>query len=579
MQPFRDDKVTIYLNGEIYNYIELIIEHQNEFIPKTTCDVEILPFLYKKYGIAFLSRINGMFSMVIIDERTSQKYLIRDRYGKKPLFYHKASKEIVFASEIKALERLIECRANHTSLAINLYAWLLVDPITLFEGIFSIKPGSYIHINQEMEIKEQRWYTPTFVQTDSQSLISRIDQTFSDAINKRLRSDVPVGVFLSGGLDSVLIAHYALKSNNDIFAITANIVGKESFENNSTDVAIPPRFSRERGMINSAVVVDFDYWNANILGIANNFEEICVDSGNLVFYALAQRAAAEGIKVIYTGVGGDESFGGYPWQKTFNRIPGILQCKQSRFTSWGEDLIYFLSNQMPHGRVSRRLKMTGDLYFNPYMSHASSVGGAFFDVMRDVERKVVCDLTSLANDYFSHINTFGIGDWMNQINYANIYTATKNQNTKADMGCMASSVENRSPFLDYRLVELMLGVPHFEKTKNGPKGLLRELAKSILPDYVVTAPKSGPTMPLHIWFSDCDIRCLIIGFIQRNKEIIGDIISSDLVDHIVKNKQFFEGKSGSVRLFALTSYILWAHIHIAKKALNSDIMFTDYARA
>lgn len=577
MQPFSYDGVVVYLNGEIYNYVELIEDHKEEFFPKTESDVEIVPFLYRKYGISFLNMLNGMFAIVIIDEKKSERFLVRDRFGKKPLFYCKKNDIILFSSEIKSIGDICELQASPTNLAINMHAWLLVDPITLFDGVYSVKPGSFIKVDNRFEYSERSWYIPKVSITSSDGLIDRIEQTFSKSVDIRLRSDVPVGIFLSGGLDSVLIANYAKKATNRIHAITAKIIGKEKFENNTTDVLIPPRFCKERGLSNSEVVVDFDYWNNNILRITKNYEEIFVDSGNLVFYALAERAASEGIKVVYTGVGGDESFGGYPWQTEFNRVPKFLRCKQNNATKLFEKAAYSFANLLPHSRVSRRIKMTCDLYFNPMMKHSSSLASAFFDVMRDSENKILNQLNQFAIGYFGEIEKIGIGDWMNEINYANIYNMVKSQNYKSDMGCMAASVENRAPFLDYHLVELMLGVPHNIKIKNGPKGLLRELGKTVLPDYVVNAPKSGPTMPLHLWFSDEKIRKTAISFIKNNVDYIGDIISSDLAVHIMKNEHFFIGIIGSIRIFALISYILWVQHNVDRIKIDPDQKFMDHA--
>lgn len=577
MQPFRYDDVIVYLNGEVYNYIELISAHKSEFTPHTESDVEIIPFLYRKYGITFLNLINGMFSMVLIDQKTSERFLIRDRFGKKPLYYNKKPDEIIFSSEIKALQALSSFEVNSTNIAMNLHGMLLIDPVTLFNEVFSVCPGSYIHVNSHLDIVEKNWYKPAFVAASPLTLQGNVEKIFSDSVNLRLRSDVPVGIFLSGGLDSVLIAHYARQAKANLHAFTARIVDKESWENNSTDTVVAPRFCKDYQIPNSEVVIDFDYWNRNILKISNNFEDIFVDSGNLIFYALAERAASEGIKVVYTGVGGDESFGGYPWQTSLNLVPASLQGKQNMFQLWISRMIYALSNSFPHSRATRRIKITCDLFLNPYFRQASSLGASFYDVMRDAEQSLVAETTKLAENYFLRTDQIGIEDWMNKINYANIFNLVKRQNIKSDMGCMAFSVENRSPFLDYRLMELMLGVPHALKVQGGPKSLLREFAKTALPHYVVSAPKSGPTMPVHIWFSNPKVKQKVIRFIQKNCCYIGDIVSADLANHVKNDVSFFEGKTGSLRIFALISYVLWAHKNIGKLSIDPSQQFTDYA--
>ena len=131
MQPFRFDDVTVYLNGEIYNYVELREEHRSEFQWVTGSDVEIVPFLYRKYGLSFLDMLNGMFAMVIIDERQEKRFLVRDRFGQKPLFYKREGKEVQFASEIKALKQIAPLRPDRTNLALNLSCSFLLQPLSL----------------------------------------------------------------------------------------------------------------------------------------------------------------------------------------------------------------------------------------------------------------------------------------------------------------------------------------------------------------------------------------------------------------------------------------------------------------
>ena len=156
MQPFKNDDVIVFLNGEIFNYLELI-EKEKEFKPKTKSDVEIVPFLYKKYGIKFLNKLNGMFSIVIIDEKKNCTYLIRDRYGEKPLFYIKKNKKIFFSSEISALKKIVNLEINKKNLEINFRCGFLPQPLTLYKNLFSVKPGCFLEVGND-KIIEHQWY-------------------------------------------------------------------------------------------------------------------------------------------------------------------------------------------------------------------------------------------------------------------------------------------------------------------------------------------------------------------------------------------------------------------------------------
>ena len=143
MQPFSFDGVDVYVNGEIYNYVELREKYKKEFYFKTSSDVEIIPFLYKKFGIKFLNYLNGMFSMVIIDDKNNKKYLVRDRFGKKPLYYFQKKKALYFSSEIKAFDNLINLELDKENFAINFIANLNPEPLTPYKNIFSVLPGHF----------------------------------------------------------------------------------------------------------------------------------------------------------------------------------------------------------------------------------------------------------------------------------------------------------------------------------------------------------------------------------------------------------------------------------------------------
>ena len=240
MQPFSLKGIDIFVNGEIYNYLELKNKYRDEFQCKTSSDIEILPFLYVKYGINFLNELNGMFSMVIIDKIRDKKYLVRDRFGKKPLYYFLKENILYFSSELKALTNFIKLEVDKENLAINFISNLNPEPLTPYKGIFSVLPGN-LCIYKNKSIETFRWYSPKILENNSDN-INEIEKKFYDlassSIDLRLRSDVPVGVFLSGGIDSNLIFNLAFKKNKDLCAYICNIPNKKEFSNSTTDVAV-----------------------------------------------------------------------------------------------------------------------------------------------------------------------------------------------------------------------------------------------------------------------------------------------------------------------------------------------------
>jgi asparagine synthase (glutamine-hydrolysing) len=577
MQPFSFDGVTVFVNGEIYNFKELKEQHLQEFICRSGSDVEIIPFLFRKYGLAFLDKINGMFSMVIIDERSNTKYLIRDRFGKKPLFYKVTAKGLYFASELKALKILVELEPDKINIALNFFCLMLIAPLTLYKNTFNVNPGSYIVCNNRGDIQEIRWYKP-HIEVRPQSYEDIRDnflKLYHRSVELRLRSDVPVGIFLSGGLDSTSMASIAKQlSTQDVKAVTAEIEGKVSFEKNNTDVDIPRKLCAEYGWQIVETSINFDYFNKNIVKIIDDYEEIFVNSGVLVFYALAEAAKRHGVKVIFAGLGGDEIFGGYQWQSAIRSIPQPIVrhllfngiSKQSKLVQ------RFLGNW--GGRYTRKLAWIHKLLSQTRVWHSEGYGGAFQPWMSDMKGQVTDRIDYYSRSYFRYAMESIEGDFYNQFNFANIFSTIANQNFMADMGCMFSSVENRSPLLDYELFEYMMSVPDIAKTSSGPKGLLRRILSEFMPDYVVQAKKSGPTMPINLWFGDDAIQRQASHFIKSNIDLIAEFVSEDLA-RVIKKNPCLSFKENPLPLFAVLSFLIWAKLNIENSIPDSSISFTE----
>jgi asparagine synthase (glutamine-hydrolysing) len=577
MQPFSFDGVTVFVNGEIYNFKELRDQHFQEFVCRSGSDVEIIPFLFRKYGLEFLNKLNGMFSMVLIDEHSNTKYLIRDRYGKKPLFYKVTAKGLCFASELKALKMVTELEPDKINIGANLFCFSLIAPLTLYKNTFNVNPGSYIMHNDRGDIKEIRWYNPN-IEVQSQSYENIRDnflKLYHRSIELRLRSDVPIGIFLSGGLDSTSMASIARRlSSQDVKAFTAEIEGKAQFEKNNTDVDIPRKLCAEYDWQLVETSINFEYYNKNIVQIIENYEEIFVNSGVLVFYALAEAAKKHGVKVIFTGAGGDEIFGGYPWQAEIRSIPKpimrhLLSTSVSKQSKWVQRL---LGNW--GGRYTRKLARIHKLLSQSRVWHAESISGLFQPWMPDMKGKITDRIDYHSRSYFKHAMESIKGDFYNQFNFANIFSTIASQNYMADMGCMFSSVENRSPLLDYELLEYMMSVPDTEKTSLGQKGLFRRILSEFMPDYVIQARKSGPTMPINVWLGSGALQSQASHFILDNIELIAEFVSEDLAREIKKNP-CLSFSENPLPLFAILSFLIWAKCNIENYKPDYAISFTE----
>jgi len=569
MQPFVYGEVTVYMNGEIFNYIELLEEHKKEFTPKSTSDVEIIPFLYVKYGMDFLNKLNGMFAIVLIDKNSNRSYLIRDRFSEKPLYYKMDSETLFFASEVKALKKITTLKVDDINIKINFACWFLPQPLSLYKDTFNVQPGSYIEYDNG-KIKKIRWYEPSIEPTKLSELEieKKFIELYKSAIDLRLRSDVPVGVFLSGGLDSTSIAKFALESKpNNFSAFGADIVGKAHIEGNNTDVEIPRKLSQDLNLDYTKSILDYKYYNENIVSIIQHYDEIFMNSGILVFYALADLAHKHDTKVILTGVGGDELFGGYPWQGGHARKI--------------DKLFKLTYNKLPYNeffstlfiKMNKKIATAYQLLFDYKVWHAESLSSFRYAFKQD---KVLIEerIRSSAENYFAISHKHIGNDIYNTMGYANTFTVLGSQNHTADIATMKYSVENRSPLLDYRLYEFLMSIPDELKSKYGQKGLLRRFLDKHLPEYVTEAKKSGPTMPISEWLYDKNKNKLIYKFIVNHISLIEKFLSSD-ISNIILSRQWIENKKNALQLFAIVNFIIWAKFNVSKDIPNENITFEE----
>jgi asparagine synthase (glutamine-hydrolysing) len=568
MQPFILDGITVYLNGEIFNYLELQEEHKDEFIPSSGSDVEIIPFLYKKYGLAFLNKLNGMFAIVIIDEVKRIKYLIRDRFAEKPLYYHLDGTTLLFASEVKALKKLKKLEIDKTNIKINFACWFLPQPLTLYKETFNVNPGSYLEYNNGA-INEHRWYNPILPQSteNEETIEKKFIELYQSAIDLRLRSDVPVGVFLSGGLDSTSIAKFSKEiTPNSFSAFGADISNKDSQENNNTDIVIPKKLAKELNIDYKKTTLNYEYYNHNIVKIIKNFDEIFINSGVLIFYALSKLAIENNTKVILTGVGGDELFGGYPWQSGHARkIDKLFRFTYGKLP-YSEFLSKFFMN------FNKKIATVFQLLFDFKVWHAESLSSFRYDFetsKEEIEKK----LRFNADTYFESAHQAIHEDIYNVIGFTNTYTVLGAGNHFIDIATMSYSIENRAPFLDYRLYEYLLSIPDQLKSQYGQKGFLRKILKKHLPDYVTTAKKSGPTMPINTWLYDERIIQNIENFIQNHLSLIEEYLSSDISKRLTRD--WLIDKNNSLKLFTIISFIIWAKFNVLDNIPDENITFEE----
>ena len=333
-------------------------------------------------------------------------------------------------------------------------------------------------------------------------------------------ADVKMGVFLSGGIDSNLIARSLYKNTGEkITTFSAVIQNKSISEGRDTDT-IESIKSSLKGLNCENIFIDIDYnfLNNNLVKIISEADHPIIDSSYIIVYACAEKAKQHNNKVIFTGIGADESFGGYIWQSRYKNNYAFINKSISKLSILNK---FFLNSQN---------KYLNYLFF-PYFLHTSSLGLQYWksDDLNFLEIAKQNTFEAIKDYTKSNLHLLK-KDFKNYLDFLNIYGVINHQVTVFDLACMLNSVENRSPFLDKDLFEFTLSIPSMYKKKN--KQLLKLISKSICPTEILQKPKSGPTINFAIFFDDKNFLELSKKFVQKNLYIIENNVSIKLAKKI-----------------------------------------------
>jgi len=509
-QPIANEDGTVWVvsNGEIYNYRELrtsLIRTGHRF--RTLSDTEVLVHLYDEEGVNGLQRLRGMFASAIWDSHAQSLLLVRDRFGKKPLYYAAFPAGLYFGSELKCL-RAAGVPLEYDREALQLYFMLgyVPDPWTAYLGIGKLAPGGWLRCHADGRIEEGRYWTLPAPADRPSSEFSELEasgyvrHTFDQAVEMRLASDVPVGAFLSGGIDSTsVVASMALQSPGQVktFSIGFKELG---FNELPLAAALAKKYRTEHHeMIVRPDSVDL------VSKLVRHFDEPFGDSSAIPTY-LVSEFAARYVKVALTGDGGDELFAGYESFRDVERlrfldyIPPSLRALVSRFadllpySAYGKNYLRMVSRPSaleryfesvsPHYLLRRLLAPewmppADAAFLTRKLAHALLPVGA----VQDGKARGGAD--ALTQALYFEAKAKLTGDML----------------VKVDRMSMANSLEIRCPLLDHELAELAARVPHAWKLKNGRgKDLFIRAVGHRLPPELLHQPKRGFGVPLASWF-------------------------------------------------------------------------------
>ncbi|HVR76475.1 MAG TPA: asparagine synthase (glutamine-hydrolyzing) [Planctomycetota bacterium] len=500
-QPLSNETGSIWIsfNGEIYNYRPLkewLLGRGHEFRTKT--DTEVLVHLYEEKGSAFVDDIEGMFAIALWDRDRQKLLLVRDRLGKKPLYYLHDSRQTLFASELKAIlaypgvERAPNAEALHHYLSLA----YVPAPLTAFAGIHSLPAGHLLEVSAGGRSEARAYWDVRFepVSSDPALLEDDLDGAFDEAVRVRLESEVPLGVFLSGGIDSSAVAHRMARQ------LSRRLV--------STTIRFQdPRFDESAHAGEVAAILGTDH-RVHEVGPAStdiaerllwHFDEPFADASALPTYFLC-KTARESLTVALSGDGGDEMFAGYDRYARLEREERL----RPRLPRPLRSLLASLAAVYPlHGRGRTLLE-------NLVLPAHATLANAFFHFARKEKEALYSKAfreklaSSIATErIFSDLHdACSSPDLVSRAQYVDYKSYLVDDIlVKVDRMSMANSLEVRSPLLDHKLVELVAAFPRETKLRDGRRKIIfKRLLGRYLPGGIVARRKQGFSVPLSSWF-------------------------------------------------------------------------------
>jgi asparagine synthase (glutamine-hydrolysing) len=547
---YENERYWIIFNGEVYNYVELREELLSEGLTfSTSSDTEVIIALFSHLKEKAVEKLRGMFSFVIWDKQEQTLYGARDPFGIKPFFYFEDGERTFFASEKKSILLVLENDViNYDSLQHYLTYQFVPEPTTMSDGIKKLEPGHFFtkKIGSPMEIK--RYWKAHFkpVHKSEPDFIKEIKDVLFDSVKMHMRSDVPVGSFLSGGIDSSIIASIAKEYHP---AIKTFSVGFE--HNGFSEIDVAKETAEKLGVENISYVISPQEYMNEIPKIMWHMDDPLADPACVPLYFVA-REARKHVTVVLSGEGADELFGGYniyhePQSlEVFNKIPKA-----------GKVLLKGIAGMMPEGMRGKSFIERGVTPMEErYIGNAKMFTEEEKRELLNVYREGL-DYTDITKPLYAESRGY---DPVDRMQYIDIHTWMRGDILlKADKMTMAHSLELRVPFLDKAVFEVASNIPTSLKTVHGTtKYILRKAAEGVVPAHVLDRKKLGFPVPIRHWLKD------------EMNEWAKKIIRESNTDHLI-NKSYVlqlledhcQGKADNSRkIWTVLMFMVWHQVYV-----------------
>jgi len=551
-QPVRneDGSIWVVLNGEVYNFKELRRElEQRGHAFYTATDTEVIVHLYEQYGVRCVEKIRGMFAFALWDERHRQLLLARDRLGIKPFYYAEVGGRLVFASELKAILQLPEIQRTLNWNSIDHLFTFLTTPRSesIIDGVHKLLPGHILVASPGQRPRVERYWEVNFEPDythDEDYFVERLRELLEESVRLHLVSDVPLGAFLSGGIDSSsVVATMARLISRPVKTFSVGFT-----EQDYSELDYARRVAKQFGTEHHELVLEPDVLDI-IEELAWHLDEPLGDPSAIPTY-MVSRLASGHVTVVLSGDGGDELFAGYDKY--------VVEGKERRYNlpATARALLGVLANAMPSGMRGRNFLRHFSLsgftryldactLFRPQEKKKLFLPDAFEHLSR-------CDPWGAEAEYLAKEN----GSWLSAVQYLDLQGYLPlDILTKVDRMSMAHSIEARVPLLDHKLVEFAATIPPELKLRNRvTKYIFKRAMKGILPDEILDRPKHGFAVPLGRWFRGQlgpFVRELLLSERSRSR----GILNTGYIEQLLERHR--KGRELDFQLWTLISFELW----------------------
>lgn len=568
-QPISNETgdVWVVFNGEIYNYESL----RDEMLAKghtftTQSDTETIVHLYEEYGLNFVDHLRGMFGIALWDTKKRQLILVRDRIGEKPLYYSYENGKLLFGSEIKTILQGLDSRTvDKQSLCDFFAAGYVGGPRTMYREVSKLQPGHML-LWTEQGIDVKRYWKNDFTKKlviSYDDAFEKLEHELSQSVKLCLKSDVEVGAFLSGGVDSSLIVALMKEHEANVQTFSVGYGGKASGFN---ELSYARKVADHLGTKHHELILDAQSSLELLPKIMWHYDEPHGEPTSVLVYLLCE-FVQKTVKVALSGTGGDELFYGYPkhvgvhYHKLYRKIPGFLRRQVI------ERLLGHLPESTTGGRFAKRAKrfLNGSELppAEAYLSWVSllsrevrenlfseSVNNGVNEVLGESFMTDRLTSSDSPDDLLDRVSMLDIEGYLPEY-----------QLTYMDRMSMATSLEVRAPLCDYQLLEYATSLPHNYRLKGTTtKYILKDVAKKWLPDEIVDRKKVGFDSPIGQWFKD-ELSDFLDSFLSTENIEKSGLFDPDAVNSLISAHMKGE-RDYSLQLWSLLSVEVWYRMYI-----------------